>query len=71
MPIGSGNLALLGEAVTAARCGLPVLLLAGTPDIAGRDYTGEGQPLWDALLQAGARTVESVVEAMDVVKQLS
>src|SRR6266568_827401 len=71
MPIGSGNLVLLGEAVTAARRGLPVLLLAGTPYIAGRDYTGEGQLLWDALLQAGARTVESVVEAMDVVKQLS
>ena len=71
MPIGSGNLALLGEAVTAARCGLPVLLLASTPDITGRDYTGEGQSLWDALLQAGARTVESVVDAMDAVKQLS
>ena len=71
MPIGSGNLALLREAVIAAERGLPVLLLAGTTDITGRDYTGEGQPLWDVLLQAGARAVESVVEAMDAVKQLS
>ncbi|HEY6407036.1 MAG TPA: ABC transporter ATP-binding protein, partial [Ktedonobacteraceae bacterium] len=54
MPIGPGNLALLQEAVIAAESGLPVLLL-GDNAIAVRDYTGgEGQHLWEALLQEGA-----------------
>jgi iron complex transport system ATP-binding protein len=70
MPIGSGNLALLREATKAAERGLSVLLLEDTIDITGRDYTGEGRHLWDVLLHSGAKKVESVVEAMDFVKQL-
>jgi iron complex transport system ATP-binding protein len=73
MPIGPGNLALLQEAAAAAERGLPVLLLDGLDgnDIASRDYTGgKGQQLWDALLQAGARSVASVGACMEIVKQL-
>jgi iron complex transport system ATP-binding protein len=70
MPIGPGNLALLQEAVAAGQRGLPVLLLH-TTGMANRDYTGgEGQQLLDALVHAGAKTVASVGEAMDIVKQL-
>ena len=70
MPIGPGNLALLQEAVAAGQRGLPVLLLHAT-GIANRDYTGgEGQQLLDELVHTGARTVASVGEAMDIVKQL-
>src|SRR6266480_1820843 len=70
MPIGPGNLALLQEAVATGQRGLPVLLLH-TTDIAKRDYTGGGgQQLLDALVRMGAKTVTSVVGAMDIVKQL-
>jgi iron complex transport system ATP-binding protein len=70
MPIGPGNLALLQEAVASERHGLRVLLYHDTA-IAERDYTGgEGQQLLEALLQAGAQSVASVGEAMDIVKQL-
>ena len=90
MPIGPGNLALLQEAVTAARSGTMVLMLAppipGTTGeleeqnandnaalqqtgIAKRDYTnGEGVRLVRELLQAGARVVGSVAEAVEVAK---
>lgn len=69
MPIGPGNLALLQEAVAAGQRGLPVLLLH-TAGMANRDYTGgEGQQLLDALVHLGAKTVTSMGEAMDIVKQ--
>lgn len=82
MPIGSGNLALLQEAVIAAQQGLPVLLL--TPALpkdtsvsdqsstistimASQDYTGgTGLKLLQALLSAGAITVSSIGEAIEI-----
>src|SRR2546421_2090803 len=70
MPVGPGNVALLQEAVASEQHGLRVLLLHDTAN-AARDYTGgEGQKLLEALLQAGAQSVASVGEAMDIVKKL-
>ena len=80
-PIGPGNLALLQEAVHAARRGLPVVMLAISEsaqidskeqefDLATRDYTGgEGKKELEQLLQAGAVVVRSVGEALDIVKR--
>ncbi len=84
MPIGSGNLALLQEAVFAAQHGLSVLLLtAGLPQIASigdqpqtisdimasQDYTGgSGLKLLQALVLAGAVIVSSVGEAIEILK---
>lgn len=81
VPIGSGNLALLQEAVIAAQHGLSVLLLtAGLPQIASigdqpptisaimasQDYTGgAGLKLLQALLSAGAIVVSSIGEAIE------
>ena len=86
MPIGPGNLALLQEAVTAARHGLSVLLLA--PDLpknlppnyppstisqlmASQDYTaGAGLKLLNQLEESGALVVKSVNEAIEILKPL-
>ncbi|HEU5227828.1 MAG TPA: ABC transporter ATP-binding protein [Ktedonobacteraceae bacterium] len=78
-PIGPGNLALLQEAVRAVQQGLPAIMLvtavSGTGenvqlDLAARDYTGgQGQQLLEQLQQAGALVVESVGEALEVVKR--
>jgi iron complex transport system ATP-binding protein len=83
VPIGPGNLALLQEALQAARRGLPVILLVpdtaiGTENdviqrtgIADRDYTdGEAVLLTSQLWQAGAKIVVSLREALDIVKKL-
>jgi iron complex transport system ATP-binding protein len=72
MPIGSGNLALIREAVRAAQRGLPVLLLtSASRDMAVFDYTGgEGQQLLEQLLQAGAIVAESVGEAIEAIKRI-
>ncbi len=83
MPIGSGNLALLQEAVIAAQRGLSVLLLtSGLPKdtitdnqpqtistmMASQDYTGgAGLKLLQALLVAGAVIVASVGEAIEII----
>lgn len=91
MPIGPGNLPLLQEAITAARLGITVFMLAPVipasgskpgeqtisneevlqqTGIAGRDYTnGEGMRLVRELLQAGARVVGSVGEAIEEAKR--
>lgn len=98
MPIGPGNLALLEEALTAARHGISVILLAPAvattstngkgrtstvtslagddvfqqTGVADRDYTnGEGTRLVRDLLQAGAKVVGSVAEAVDTAKMMS
>lgn len=83
VPIGPGNLALLQEALQAAKRGLPVILLA--PDtaietendvlqrtgIAARDYTnGEAVQLTTQLWQAGAKIAVSLREVLDIVKKL-
>ncbi len=80
-PIGPGNVALLQEAVEAAQCGLPVVVLAMGEhvqigdrekkfDLAALDYTGgEGKRLLEQLLQARAMVVNSVGEALDIVKR--
>jgi len=89
MPIGSGNLALLQEALLAALHGLLVIILA-PPNVEGvagksisitnellqrtgiaeRDYTsGQGLHLMEQLLQMGATVVESVIEAIETVRQ--
>jgi iron complex transport system ATP-binding protein len=83
VPIGPGNLALLQEALQAARRDLPVILLVpdtaiGTENdviqrigIADRDYTdGEAVLLTSQLWQAGAKIVVSLREALDIVKKL-
>ena len=72
MPIGPGNLALLREAAAAAQHGLPVLLLnTSSKDIAARDYTGgEGLQLLEDLLQTGAMVVESVGEAIEMIRRV-
>ena len=72
MPIGPGNLALLREAAAAALRGLPVLLLnSSSKDIAARDYTGgDGLQLLEDLLQTGAIVVESVGEAIEIVRRV-
>ena len=83
MPIGTGNIVLLREAVQAAQQGVPVLLLA--PDdgqtrtsedalqrtgIDRRDYTdGDGVMLVRQLLDAGAGVVTSVGEAIEYMRQ--
>ena len=82
MPIGSGNLALLQEAVIAAQRGLSVLLLTtGLPKdtsfsdqpqsisdfMAPQDYTGgAGLKLLQTLVLAGAVIVTSVGEAIEI-----
>ncbi len=89
VPIGSGNLALLQEALLAAQHGLLVIILA-PPNVEGvsgksisianellqrtgitdRDYTsGRGLRLMEQLLQMGATVVESVIEAIETVRQ--
>jgi iron complex transport system ATP-binding protein len=92
VPVGPGNLALLQEALEAARRGVQVVLLANAageaaasdetssgdrPDerllhlsgIEGRDYTqGAGVELVRRLLQAGARLVYSVGEAVEIAR---
>src|SRR5712692_1288864 len=72
VPIGPGNLALLREAAAAAQRGLPVLLLnSSSKDIAARDYTGgDGLQLLEDLLQTGAIVVESVGEAIEIVRRV-
>lgn len=81
MPIGPGNLALLQEAVIAARHGLSVLLLtAGLPKstvlhdqlptindlMAAQDYTGgAGLELLNELVQGGAVVVETMSEVIE------
>jgi iron complex transport system ATP-binding protein len=83
VPIGPGNLALLQEALQAAKRGLPVILLA--PDtaietendvllrtgMAARDYiNGEAMQLTTQLWKAGAKIAVSLREALDTVKKL-
>ncbi len=78
-PIGQGNVALLREAVVAARRGLPVVLLASSDTVietddgdlqrtgmATRDYAGdEGVKLVGELLQQGATVARSVSDAIE------
>lgn len=77
-PIGPGNLPLLQEALTAAQRGLSVLLLSATAaqsvcaTATSNDYTGgQGEQLWQQLIQFGARVVNSVGEALDTVREQS
>ncbi|MBO0778499.1 MAG: ABC transporter ATP-binding protein [Ktedonobacteraceae bacterium] len=85
MPVGPGNVDLLREALWAARQGLPIIMLGTATDparelvdesamqrtgMAGRDYSGgDGLRLTQELLQAGARVVGSVGEALQAIKQ--
>ncbi len=77
-PIGPGNLALLQEAVVAAKRGLPVILLISADNgvetendvqqtgILARDYTGgEAGRLIGELLQQGAFIVSTVSDAIE------
>ena len=81
-PVGTGNIVLLQEVVSAAQWGLIVLLLAPNEtldaeidrvqqtDIAARDYTGgQGVKLIQQLLDSGALVVPSVRAAIEQVKQ--
>lgn len=82
MPIGTGNVVLLQEAVQAARNGVLVLLLAPyqgqeaetdvlqKTGIAARDYAdGQGVLLIQQLLEAGAIVVPLVSEAIEQLRQ--
>lgn len=79
MPIGPGNVALLREALAAARHGLPIFLLSSddashahdmTGILAARDYTGgEGAQLLARLIECGARVVDTVGDVVEMVKQ--
>jgi len=78
MPIGPGNVALLREALDAARRGLPIFLLS--PDaannsidesqaLAARDYTGgEGTKLLIELITCGAVVMDAVKDVVKLVK---
>jgi iron complex transport system ATP-binding protein len=90
-PIGTGNVALLQEALFAAQRGLPVMVLVPAlvdftssssmpiptideqllrTGIASRDYaSGEGLTHMRQLLQSGTILVESVTEAIEMVKK--
>lgn len=77
-PIGPGNVALLREALDAARRGLPIFLLS--PDdtnissdvaeaFAARDYTGgEGEQLLAELIACGAVVVDTVGDIVEMMK---
>ncbi|MGB8347914.1 MAG: ABC transporter ATP-binding protein [Ktedonobacteraceae bacterium] len=78
MPIGPGNVALLREALAAARRGLPVLLLSPydaskfvdqAQTLASRDYIGgAGAKLLAELIEGGAVVMDSVGDVVEMVK---
>jgi iron complex transport system ATP-binding protein len=85
VPLGPGNIAMLELALDAAREGRPVLLLEPElpdgdtntaaerllPLVRARDYSGRGEELYCALLDAGARCVATPAAVVASVARLA